>query len=47
MSNGGVLMKPRLVSQIVSADGEVVWRSQPEAVRRVLKPSTAAQIVWR
>jgi len=45
LSNGGVLMKPRLVSQIVRPDGEVVWRSEPQAVRRVLKPSTATQIL--
>jgi len=45
LSNGGVLMKPRLVSQIVRADGEVVWRSEPQAIRRVLKSSTSTQIV--
>jgi len=45
MSNGGVLMKPRLVSHIVRQDGEVVWRSEPQAIRRVLKPSTATQIL--
>lgn len=45
LSNGGVLMKPRLVSQIVRADGEVVWRSEPQAIRRVLKPSTSTQIL--
>jgi len=43
--NGGVLMKPRLVSRIVRADGEVVWRSEPQAIRRVLKPSTSTQIL--
>jgi cell division protein FtsI/penicillin-binding protein 2 len=45
MSNGGMLMKPRLVSHIVRQDGEVVWRSEPHAIRRVLKPSTATQIL--
>ena len=45
MSNGGVLMKPRLVSHIVRPDGEVIWRSEPQAIRRVLKPSTATQIM--
>ncbi len=45
LSNGGVLMKPRLVSHIIRQDGEVVWRSEPQAVRRVLKPSTATQIL--
>jgi cell division protein FtsI/penicillin-binding protein 2 len=45
LSNGGVLMKPRLVSHIVRPDGEVIWRSEPQAIRRVLKPSTATQIL--
>jgi cell division protein FtsI/penicillin-binding protein 2 len=43
LANGGMLMKPRLVSHIVRPDGEVVWRSEPQAVRRVLKTSTATQ----
>jgi cell division protein FtsI/penicillin-binding protein 2 len=45
LSNGGVLMKPRLVSHIVRPDGEVVWHSEPQVIRRVLKPSTATQML--
>jgi len=45
LCNGGVLMKPRLVSHIVRADGEVVWRGEPQAIRRVLKPSTSTRIL--
>jgi len=45
LANGGVLMKPRLVSHITAPDGEVVWRSRPTALRRVLRPTTATQTV--
>lgn len=45
VANGGVLMKPRLVSHITGADGEVAWQSRPTALRRVLKRSTAMQTV--
>ncbi|MGB2820011.1 MAG: penicillin-binding protein 2, partial [Phycisphaerae bacterium] len=41
LANGGLLMKPRLVDHVCSADGKVIWRGRPVVVRRVLKPSVA------
>ncbi|MEW6045621.1 MAG: penicillin-binding transpeptidase domain-containing protein [Bacillota bacterium] len=43
IANGGVLMKPYLVKEIRSADGRVVERTQPVALRRVLSPGTAGE----
>ncbi len=43
IANGGYLMQPRLVEQVRRPGGEVVYRNQPKVVRRVLKPSAAAQ----
>ena len=43
LTNGGLLMRPRLIDHIRNADGQVVWRNPPKVVRRVLKPSVAAQ----
>ncbi len=42
-ANGGLLLRPRLVEQIVGPDGKVLYRSQREVVRRVLSPPVAAQ----
>ena len=41
MANGGMLMKPRLVDCVTDAAGAIVWRSQPQAVRRVLNKPVA------
>jgi len=43
LANGGVLMRPQLVSEIRAPSGRVVWRGGPRAVRRTLKPSVAAR----
>ena len=43
LANGGLLMRPRLVDHVRGPDGRVLWQSRPTVVRRVLKPSTAAQ----
>ncbi len=43
LANGGVLMQPRIVARRTDAAGKVIWRSQPEAIRRVLSPDVAAQ----
>ena len=43
LANGGLLVQPRLVDRIRSADGKLLWRSRPVVVRRVLKPSVAAR----
>ncbi|MFO1459610.1 MAG: penicillin-binding transpeptidase domain-containing protein [Verrucomicrobiota bacterium] len=45
IANGGVLMKPRLVRQILSPDNRVVWEYPPQQVRRVVSSNTAALMV--
>jgi len=43
LANGGLLMQPRLIDHVLDADGNVVWRNPPRALRRVLSPSVAAR----
>ncbi|WP_324717893.1 penicillin-binding transpeptidase domain-containing protein [Carboxydochorda subterranea] len=43
IANGGVLMKPHLVREIRTADGQVLERTSPMALRRVLSPATAQE----
>lgn len=45
VANGGVLMKPETVKKIESADGEVVYSHEPQAVRRVVSEETASQML--
>ena len=35
IANGGILLKPRLVKQILSPNGKVVYKESPEVIRRV------------
>ena len=35
IANGGVLLKPRLVKQILSQEGKIVYTENPEVIRRV------------
>ncbi|MDR0554020.1 MAG: transpeptidase family protein [Treponema sp.] len=44
IANDGVLVPPRIVSRIVSADGRTVKNYEPAPSRRVLKPETARAI---
>jgi cell division protein FtsI (penicillin-binding protein 3) len=45
LANGGVLVRPRVVRRVVDvASGEVLEEGRPEAVRRVVRPETAATI---
>ena len=39
IANGGFLMKPRLVSQIVNNTGRPVYREEPEVLRKISEPS--------
>ncbi|GFN35963.1 stage V sporulation protein D [Tepidimicrobium xylanilyticum] len=39
--NGGNLMKPRLVSQLIDNDGNVVIENKPEVIRRVISKTTS------
>jgi cell division protein FtsI/penicillin-binding protein 2 len=42
IANGGLLMRPRILSAIYGADGEETYRYGPEIERRVMSPATAA-----
>lgn len=44
IANDGVLMAPTLVREIRSASGEVVYRHQPDTVRRVVSAEIAATL---
>jgi cell division protein FtsI/penicillin-binding protein 2 len=44
IANGGVLVKPRLLSAIVDENGRTVRRFEPETQRRVISPETAAAV---
>jgi len=35
IANGGVLLKPQLVKQIINEDGSVAYRSKPESIRKI------------
>ncbi|MCG2803635.1 MAG: transpeptidase family protein, partial [Cellulomonas sp.] len=45
MGNGGVLMEPHLVKEVVSPQGEIVKEYPPHPVRRVLSQQTARQML--
>ena len=45
LANGGVLMKPRLVRKVLTADGQPLWDYPPQAVRSVVRSNTAAMMV--
>lgn len=44
VANGGTLMKPMLVREIISSDGTVVKRNEPTRVRQVISERTSAQL---
>lgn len=44
VANGGVLMEPHVVERIVGPSGDVIQRTRPDEIRRVLKESTAAAL---
>lgn len=45
VANGGVLMRPRLVSAYLDARGDTVRTILPRPVRQVVSPETAAQLL--
>lgn len=45
LANGGVLMRPYLVSKVVDSDGLVLLENKPTEVRRVVSAKTAASVV--
>ncbi len=45
IANGGLLMKPYVVSEVLNHDtGSVISKTQPTVVRRVISSNTAAQV---
>lgn len=44
IANGGVLMEPHVVDRIIAPDGNVISRTRPDELRRVMKPTTAAAL---
>ncbi len=44
IANGGILMKPRLITAVKDANGKVRQSWEPKAVRRVLSPRTSAEV---
>ncbi len=40
--NGGYLMEPYIVSEIINADGSTVYQAEPTVVRRTISPETSA-----
>ncbi|HEY5997920.1 MAG TPA: penicillin-binding protein 2 [bacterium] len=43
--NGGVLHRPRVARELVSPEGTVIKRYDPQEVRRVISPETSRQVV--
>jgi len=44
IANGGVLMKPYIVSEIISPDGKAIKRNSPTEERRVISKATAVTL---
>jgi cell division protein FtsI (penicillin-binding protein 3) len=44
VANNGVLMKPFVVHQVVNAQGDVIVDTQPQRIRPVVSPQTAAAL---
>jgi peptidoglycan glycosyltransferase len=44
VADGGVLMEPRLATEVVNSDGQVVERFPPTEYDRVMKPKTATEL---
>lgn len=42
--NGGNLMKPYIVSEILNSDGSIAMQREPEVVRQVISEETSAQV---
>lgn len=44
IANDGILMRPYVISKIVSSDGEEIYRHSPVEVRRVIRPEVAREV---
>jgi stage V sporulation protein D (sporulation-specific penicillin-binding protein) len=45
VANGGLLMRPLVVRAVIAPNGSVVKKYEPQVVRRVMKPQTAAEVL--
>jgi len=45
VANGGLLMRPLIVREVIDAAGHVVKRYQPQVVDRVMRPETSAKLL--
>jgi cell division protein FtsI/penicillin-binding protein 2 len=45
IANGGTLMRPMLIDRMEDADGTILARFGPQALRQVMTPATARQMV--
>lgn len=45
LANGGVMMKPHIISKIVDAEGKLLLEQKPEEARRVVSAKTARQVI--
>ncbi len=44
LANGGRLMRPQIIARVVGPDGNVLVEPEPEVVRQVCRPETAAKV---
>ena len=44
IANGGTLMRPRLVKQVTSLSGQILYTMKPEVETQVIKPEIAAKV---
>jgi len=44
MANGGILYTPHIVDRITEYDGNTTYKSETEAIRRVIKPETSERV---
>ena len=44
IANGGVLLKPQLVKQIINENGDIVFASKPKPIRKITKPEIMAEM---
>ena len=44
-ANGGLLMRPYVVQERRDVTGNVLWRAEPDSIRRVIEPETAAELL--
>jgi len=44
IANGGMLLRPRLVTRVVDTDGTPAWQQRPQTVRRVLSREVAEEV---